>query len=314
MNPTSPIFAYGALRSGTTVFRLMIAAHSRVACPGEADFLFDYLSQGEDGRWAYDLKGLSRDRIFRSSGLVLSDGASDMAALDLLHDLMGELCRQGDARTVLIVHRNIGKIDSLFGSAPLIHIVRDPRDAALSVVGMGWAGSPYFGVDPWLETEREWDLVIRGEASRPVLTLRYEDLIQEFQPTISTVFTFLDERFEERVLHYHVGTTYGPPDIKLIEQWPNRLDRRELALIEGRVGDLLVSRGYRPASPVPAHLGRFSGLVRSCLNDLQVFSESCRRYGLLRLLSERLARLGGFEKWHDRVLAELHAIENRSLK
>jgi len=37
-----PVFVFGALRSGTTVFRLMLDAHGEIRNPGEADYLVDY--------------------------------------------------------------------------------------------------------------------------------------------------------------------------------------------------------------------------------------------------------------------------------
>ena len=42
------IFVYGALRSGTTLFRLMLEAHPALSNAGEADFLFDFLSPDQN--------------------------------------------------------------------------------------------------------------------------------------------------------------------------------------------------------------------------------------------------------------------------
>ena len=38
-----------------------------------------------------------------------------------------------------------------------IHLLRDPRDVALSTILMGLAGNTYLGVDLWVETEKSWD-------------------------------------------------------------------------------------------------------------------------------------------------------------
>jgi hypothetical protein len=37
------VFVYGALRSGTTVFRLMLDSHPKISNPDEMDFLFDHV-------------------------------------------------------------------------------------------------------------------------------------------------------------------------------------------------------------------------------------------------------------------------------
>ena len=55
------VFVYGALRSGTTAFRLMLDAHPLTVNPGEFDFLFDYLHADDtcpDG-WRLDTDALS---------------------------------------------------------------------------------------------------------------------------------------------------------------------------------------------------------------------------------------------------------------
>ena len=58
------IFVYGALRSGTTLFRLMLQAAPSISNPGEADFLFDYIAPNPGGGWQYDRASLSEDRMF----------------------------------------------------------------------------------------------------------------------------------------------------------------------------------------------------------------------------------------------------------
>ena len=57
------IFLYGTLRSGSTVFRLMLDAHKGIGCSGEVDFIFDYLSK-QQGSWVYDIDGVTRDWIY----------------------------------------------------------------------------------------------------------------------------------------------------------------------------------------------------------------------------------------------------------
>src|SRR6056297_1046670 len=58
------IAVYGALRSGTTLLRLMLDAHPSLSCPGETDFLFDHLSITDDGP-LLDEEALEQDRIYR---------------------------------------------------------------------------------------------------------------------------------------------------------------------------------------------------------------------------------------------------------
>ena len=56
----APILVFGALRSGTTLLRLMLKAHSGVQSLGEADFLFDHIEKAADGTCLYDREALEK--------------------------------------------------------------------------------------------------------------------------------------------------------------------------------------------------------------------------------------------------------------
>ena len=57
------VIAYGALRSGTTLLRLMLDMHPGLSCPGETDFLLDFTSIAPDGTVTIDADRLGRNRI-----------------------------------------------------------------------------------------------------------------------------------------------------------------------------------------------------------------------------------------------------------
>ena len=63
------VFIYGALRSGTTLLKLVLDMHSDIDNPGEFDFLTDCLSQDASGHWVADREYLLANRIFVDSGL-----------------------------------------------------------------------------------------------------------------------------------------------------------------------------------------------------------------------------------------------------
>ena len=72
---------------------------------------------------------------------------------------------------------------------------------------------------------------------------------------LGRVCAFLGVPFSAAMLDYHRDTTYGPPDPKLAEQWRRQAARREVALIEGKCGDLIAARGYAKG-PAPHRPGR----------------------------------------------------------
>ena len=249
-----PVFVYGALRSGTTVFRLMLDSHGGIGNPGERDFILDHLrpDPGHPTGWRYDLPRLRLDRIYQMSGLEIPADAAGapLDGLDLLASFLTQLRDQTGGETgghkvfTLNIHRHIGRVLKIFPEARIIHMLRDPRDVARSSIGMGWADHIYRGVDHWIATERDWD---RGAAAaRPdqVLTLTYEDLFRDLEGELRRVCAFLGAPFSPAMLRYHEVSTYAPPDPKLVEQWRRKCDPDHVALLEGKAGDLMQARGY----------------------------------------------------------------------
>ncbi|MEM7505777.1 MAG: sulfotransferase [Pseudomonadota bacterium] len=310
------IFVYGALRSGTTMFRLMLRAHPAFINPGEADYLFDHIARGPDGRWSYDLDALTLSRVFRDAGLAVPDGTPerDNDGPALLAEFLRQLQDGSAARLVLAVHRHVDKIAALLPEAPILHLLRDPRDVARSCIGMGWAGLPYFGVDGWIETERAWDRVSRDLREDRALDLRYEELIRAPQDELGRVCAFLGVPFDAAMLGYDEGSTYGAPDPSLVEQWRRKMAPQDLALVEGKLGATLVERGYQP-SGVPQRTP--TGLERAWMrlrDKLAVWRFLARRYGTGRVILEKASRRMGWKVLHRRVVGEIQAISRQHLR
>lgn len=268
---------FGALRSGTTMLRLMIDGHPRLICPGETDFLTDFLFPAPNGGWRYDLEALSEDRIFQDSRAELPDTAvAGTAFQSMVANLRGE----DPGCLFLVMHRGLGRLLDLLPDVRIIHLVRDPRDVARSAIGMGWAGHVYYGADIWLQCEKEWERNAPRLAEDQSLELRYETLVQHPEAVLSDICGFVGERFDLGMLKYSEGSTYDPPDPSLVEQWRKRLSAHDLGLIEMRLGDLLARRGYersghRPIAPGPAE--RFALWIA---NKRSVWRHRITRFGL----------------------------------
>ena len=69
----------------------------------------------------------------------------DKDGLDLLHDLIGQITRGSEGQISLNVHRNADRAIRIFPQARFIHLLRDPRDVALSAIGMGWTAHSITG-------------------------------------------------------------------------------------------------------------------------------------------------------------------------
>jgi len=306
---------YGALRSGTTMLRLMIDAHPALSCTGEHDYLFETLRPARpdrrDAGWRYDRAALDADRRFRGSGLVLRDDLDGAAALD---DLIAQIARKGGGRRpVLMVHRAVDRWAALRPDVPVVHFLRDPRDVARSSIGMGWAGNAWRGVDHWIATEREWrdaPPALRARALRS----RYEDLLAEPEAELTRICTALGVSFDPEMMRYPERTSYAAPDARLAYQWRRKAPREEVRLVEGAVGDLLTEAGYAPSGFGPRRPGPLERRRLVLSSKLATFRFSVRRYGLATTLQQRVGRILGLRALERRAMREIDVITEHHLK
>jgi hypothetical protein len=310
---TGVVFVYGALRSGTTLFRLMLEAHGAITNPGEADFLFDHIARdpGHPSGWRYDLAALRGDRIFLDKGLDLPDRCD---GLDLLAVLLDQFAARAPGQVVTLnVHRHLDRLRAILPEARLIHILRDPRDVARSTIGMGWAGVLYHGVDHWIATEAAWDAAAGRLAPGQAHELKYETLFADVEAALRQVCTFLGVGYDPGMLDYHKSTTYGPPDAGLANQWRRRAHRGELAPLEAKAGALMARRGYELSGPLapPGALAR--GVLR-LQNRLRIWRFGIDRFGAGLYIGEKLTRFLRLSAWHRRLLQRKRAVALRNLK
>jgi hypothetical protein len=306
-----PVFVFGALRSGTTVFRLMLDAHGDISNPGEVDFLFDFLVRDGSGEWAYDLPRLRENRIFLSQDIEIPEGLDGRA---LLESFLAQLQAKGDGIFTLNIHRGIGHIAELLPECKVIHMLRDPRDVARSSIGMGWAGNTYYGVDHWIGTEREWNEAAPRLAPENVMELRYEALFRDIDAELHQVCAFIGVPFEPAMLDYHLTTTYAPPDLKLVEQWKRKASPRELSLLEGKLGEMLAGAGYAPSATATAKPGKIEALGLLWDNKTAKWRYSVKRHGLSTILMEKLTRKSGLHGANRSYRRRINETIQRSLK
>lgn len=307
------VFVFGALRSGTTVFRLMLDAHPDIANPGEMDFLFDALVKdpGSPGGWRYDDDQLRNDRIFRASGLERS---SDLSGLDQLSGFFDQLrARYPGVALSINIHRNAARMMQVLPGARVIHLLRDPRDVARSSIAMGWAGTLYHGVGHWLATEREWDDAVAAFNPTAVLTLSYEGLFADTASRLQDVCAFCGLPYDPAMLTYHETSTYAAPDPSLVQQWKRKCDPEDVALLEARAHDLMTARGYELAGPVRA-LGGVEKLRLDAANKLAVWRKGAQIYGARDYWSEKVSRRLGLRGWRNSIRRRMQEVETSRLK
>jgi hypothetical protein len=307
----APIFVFGALRSGTTLFRLMLDAHEGIANPGEFDFLARFLSKGADGAWRYDKDGLRMDRVFVAQGMTLPDR---LDGPELLAHFIDEIRAKGEGAFTINLHTGLDKLVKIMPDLRAIHMLRDPRDVARSSIGMGWAGTLFHGVAHWIETEQAWDRVAARIAPEHALELRYETLLQDLEGELRRVCGFIGVPFSPAMLNYHENSSYDRPDPRLIEQWRRKIAPGDLALIEGRVGPLLAARGYAPSGAAPRVPGAAEAAALTLRNAVGRYRFAVGRFGFWLATAERTAARLGLPGPKKAVRARMNAIQQRLIK
>lgn len=298
---------FGALRSGTTLLRLMLDGHSRITCPGEMDFLIDHL-QANGG---YDPAVLEADRIFRAHEALYPDQPlQDPGPADFIARVAGT----GDGLAAVILHRHLDRALKVFPGMRVLHLMRDPRDVARSSIGMGWAGNPYYGVDHWVGTQQDWQRALPDLPENQRLVIRYEDLIAHPEETLDEICGFVGLAFEPGMLAYDAQSTYAKPDPSLITQWKRKQTPRELGLVEAKIGPLLEQSGYETSGHPPVHPGPLARAALWAQNKRAIWAWRFKRYGLVDPLLVKFAHRGGLPGLGKAARRRMDAVQQRHLK
>ncbi len=251
------VFAGGCPRSGLTLLRRLIEPHRQVHCGPETGLPPSIAMQWQN--FARELGPLhARD---------FDLGAEDMrrAMADLLTGMISVPLDAPDIdvlveKTTLNVAA-FAPLGRLLPKARFIHVVRDGRDVANSLLARDWRdpqGRPFPHVsDPQAALKYWTDLTGIGLAAERSLTgrivrLRYEDLATRPRATITGLMRFLGLKFEPAQLHFATRQValHGleRDSLPLINQ---PLTRRRVgvgAALDGRVDSMtrqrLVELGY----------------------------------------------------------------------
>ncbi len=310
----TPFFIVGAMRSGTTLLRLMLASHPRLAIPPESHFLPGLLG------WEESSGGLTRSREKVIEWLVahqrLADfglGAEWMRAVlaklepfttrSITSTLFTEYARrEGKPRWGDKTPRYrsfIPQLARLFPEAKFIHVLRDGRDTALSAwrapfVPRTWSAAAY----EWRNALRDARTGQRFLPSGDFLEIRYEGLILDPQAVLTEVCGFLREEYRPEMLRFSEiarkevpaweaawhARLQKPLDPGNVGKWKTDLSPAQVLLFERVAGRELAAAGYAradlaagPLAHARSLLMQGAYLLRSSAVRLSMFLDSKRR-------------------------------------
>lgn len=274
------LFVVGCLRSGTTLLQRMLDSHPQLAVGYDCHFIPQGIRRvpvGVDPPLRTRLVERVR-RLPRFARLGLPDTAVAEAAANAT--TYSEFV-SGVYRQCALLHgkalagekapgycRHLPHLHALFPWVRTIHLVRDGRDVALSVLdwGKGPARLPLFRDEPVaacaLWWRRDVTTAVRDGGNLPpdrFHQVRYETLVCRPEPTLRILAEFLDLPFAAEMLTFHEGKTRDRPGRSAkaawlpptpgLRDWRAQMAERDLELFEAIAGDVLEEMGYERAIP-----------------------------------------------------------------
>lgn len=261
-----PFFILACGRSGTTLLRSMLTCHPRIAIPRASHFIVELAEEFGEGplggqrlRLAIDRLaeherviefGISRDAIERHIRHLLPHSPSLPTVADLCRAVFDEYAaihgkpRWGDKTTTYGPYAAL--LARLFPDALFIHLLRDARDVAASLVRTEFQPSLVGAAMTWNATVRAIATVGQRLGPERYLEVRYEELVLKTRPTLERICTFLGERFETSMLDYHRRTDEllapqerpiheqlsRPPAADQVFKWKARMTAKDAASVE----------------------------------------------------------------------------------
>ena len=274
----------GTAKSGTTWVQKMLNGHPEIYCPGESKFTYLVRAFGKAVA-EYNRELDFTNRIVYSDGafyrtwddIAVATGFQFLAALSWAnaeHENIRSVRYIGDKDTAYHTSNliNVWR-DLLFNEAKVIHVIRDGRDSAISVlrhrqrVGGYSADVGSVDFDAFLRGyAKEWAANIRRtraafrEFPHLYFEVHYEDLLQEPAKGLGAIFDFLEVEYsptlvrniatENAFFKLSGGRAAGQEDRGSFYrrgtsgEWNEVFDARSKQIFIETSGDLLAELGY----------------------------------------------------------------------
>jgi hypothetical protein len=262
------IFNVGARRSGTFWLQRIVAAHPDVsAVPSETHLFSDGIAP-LFSRLQHSVRSSTKvAQVFVDRERAL-DAARDLCDVVFAGFLEPGSTRLAERTPVHVFHLEL--MAGIYPDARFVHIIRDGRDAARSIMAQEW------GPDDLQEAAAEWRdavLAARRAALAPDVyrEVRYEELLRDPAAVVAELYGWLglegaDEVIAEALGEAGVGANLGgAPSGIGIAKWRETYSEVELEAFDRVAGELLRELGYPPAGApgdgdrVPASRPRVTG-------------------------------------------------------
>ncbi|MGE0383623.1 MAG: sulfotransferase [Gammaproteobacteria bacterium] len=270
--PRPPFFVVGAQRSGTTMLRLMLNSHPRIAVPFESEFLRPWADIGRYGDLREPasarrlLEALGQDPWTKKGEIIADPEAVLRRPIASYGDLLDAVFRcyaerRGKTRWGVKTPGYVTELDAIhaiFPAGQIIHLVRDGRDVALSYRQISW-GTPHVArvADDWrmkVTLGRKMGRMLGSQ----YMEVRYEDLVRDPAAQLGRICEFIGEPYDPAMLDYHTQgerempadsmqwhrNSVSPPDEGKVNAWRREMPLADQIIFQDLAGDALDLFGY----------------------------------------------------------------------
>lgn len=290
------IFIGGCSRSGTTLLGAMLGAHPNLVCTPESHFKIDVLRSDAWQEGQIDLTQTT-ELIRRHWRFKLWDFELDPTAVPgdkigrsypcLLDHIVSAYAQHIDkpAADIWVDHtpENISYADTLlelFPRAKFIHIVRDGRAVAASIMPLDWGPNTIIKASRWWMRMTSFGLAAEHTLGpQCVMRVRYEDLVFRPEKTLKQLCEFLEITYHPDMKsatgftppNYTTGqhTLIGQqPQASLATRWEKRLSSRQIEIFENLTRDFMTFLDYPLRYGIKAQAPTFIEVQRGKAKEL----------------------------------------------
>lgn len=278
-------FVVGCPRSGTGLVRVMYASHPDVAVAPDSPFVVRLLPTSRrlsdpapfDPAWFVDAIYASEDfrrwQLPRSTVELSFRENPPVSYADAARSVyLLWARRQGKTRYMDATLGNIGHIavlTMLFPDSRMVHLIRDGRNVAASLLELGWADRIEDAARYWRDQVGSARQALQRLPAGRHHELRYEDLVLSPERTLRRACDAIDLPFDHSMLDYRrtasavVRASPRPhrhqflihPPMRGLRDWRRDLPAVAVDRFEALAGDLLTELGYElRAESHPRHI------------------------------------------------------------
>jgi len=269
-----PIFIVSSPRSGSTLLRLILDAHPRLAVPPPAwlfHYIYPYLYSYGNLNVEENLRTLIEDALKTPTieewpiDVNINEVHSEMkesnyrelfSALHRIYARMGGKERWGEKSPRDAFY--MSEIKFYYPDAQFIHILRDGRDVAIDLSeSILWPNTLYASAMMWKDFVTSIEDSAREMGPDVYHIVRYNELCSHPEKTLRQICSFLGEEFRDDMLNHNQtnstkvwaqakvhAKTARPITSEYVDMYKSRISEHDCSVLEGIIGDTLRRVGY----------------------------------------------------------------------